>query len=56
MGMPIWLKRYWSDDLATSAVEYALIACLLAVIALSMLSRTGVQLDDTFETIVNRIH
>jgi Flp pilus assembly pilin Flp len=56
MGMQIWLKRYWSDDLASSAVEYALIASLLAVTALSMFSRTGAQLEDTFGNIVNRIH
>jgi len=38
-------KRYWSDDFSPSAVEFALIACLLAVIALSILPAAGVQLD-----------
>jgi Flp pilus assembly pilin Flp len=48
------LKRYWRDELAASAVEYGLIACLLAVIVLSMLSTTGVQIDSMFGVIVNR--
>ena len=49
-------KRNWNKDLAASAVYYALIACLLAVIVLSMLSKTGVQIDGELSAIVSRIH
>ena len=39
------LIDFWRDKAAACALEYALIASLIAVIALSMIARSGAQMN-----------
>jgi pilus assembly protein Flp/PilA len=50
------LYRYWRDEAGTTAIEYALIASLIAVAVLSMLARTGTQLNGKFSSVANGLN
>jgi len=43
----------WSDDEGASAVEYALIAGLIAAVIITALTDTGTSVRSLFETIVS---
>jgi Flp pilus assembly pilin Flp len=53
MDMAWGLMRYWRDDAAASAIEYALIASLIAVAVLSMVAKTGAQINGKFIAVAN---
>jgi pilus assembly protein Flp/PilA len=50
------LKLYWRDEAAATAIEYGLIASLIAVVVLSILARTGTQLNGKYTVISNGLN
>jgi len=49
--MPIWLAKLVRDTKGVAAVEYGLIAALIAVMVLSAFQQVGTNLSMTFRTI-----
>jgi pilus assembly protein Flp/PilA len=49
------LKRIWEDESAATAIEYGLIAALIAVAAVSVLSTVGKNLSTTFNTVATKL-
>ena len=49
------LERLLQDRLGVSAIEYALIAALIAVAAIAALTLTGTRLSTTFSVIANKL-
>jgi pilus assembly protein Flp/PilA len=45
------LKTTWQDDRGVTAIEYGLIAALIAVVIISAVTLVGTELDTTFDTI-----
>jgi Flp pilus assembly pilin Flp len=50
------LIHFWRDTAAASAIEYALIASLIAVIVLSMIARTGAQMNGKLAAVANGLN
>lgn len=50
MGLLGVLRSFWGSEDAVSAIEYALIAALIAVAALGAVSAAGDSLSSTFTT------
>ena len=46
-----WLKSFIEQDDGVTAIEYGLIAALIAVVIIAALSVVGTELDTTFTTI-----
>ena len=53
--MPIstLLRQLWQDEAGATAIEYGLIASLIAVAAISAFQLTGTNLSNTFTSIAN---
>jgi pilus assembly protein Flp/PilA len=49
------LKRIWEDESAATAIEYGLIAALIAVAAVSVLNTVGKNLSTTFNTVATKL-
>jgi pilus assembly protein Flp/PilA len=49
------LKRIWEDESAATAMEYGLIAALIAVAAVSVLNTVGKNLSTTFNTVATKL-
>jgi pilus assembly protein Flp/PilA len=49
------LQRLLQDPLGVTAIEYALIAALIAVAAIAAFALTGTHLSTTFSTIANKL-
>lgn len=49
------LQRFLQDRLGVTAVEYALIAALIAVAAIAAFTLVGTRLSTTFSTIANKL-
>jgi pilus assembly protein Flp/PilA len=49
------LARLWNDNSGVTAIEYALIAALIAVAAIAAFSLVGTRLSGTFSTIASRL-
>ena len=47
----IWLKSFIKKDEGVTAIEYGLIAALIAVVIISAITLVGTELDKTFTTI-----
>jgi pilus assembly protein Flp/PilA len=51
----IFLQRLLRDDSGATAIEYGLIAALIAVAAVTVLGTVGVNLTGTFTTVSNSL-
>jgi pilus assembly protein Flp/PilA len=49
------LKGLWTDDAGVTAIEYGLIAALIAVIIITAVALVGTDLSNMFNTIANNI-
>jgi pilus assembly protein Flp/PilA len=48
-------KRIWKDESAATAIEYGLIAALIAVAAVNVMATVGTRLSTTFSTIATKL-
>lgn len=46
-----WLKSFIGDDEGVTAIEYGLIAALIAVVIIAAIGLVGTELNSTFTTI-----
>jgi pilus assembly protein Flp/PilA len=51
----IFLQRLLRDDSGATAIEYGLIAALIAVAAVTVLGTVGTNLTATFQTVANQL-
>jgi pilus assembly protein Flp/PilA len=51
----IFLKRLLRDDSGATAIEYGLIAALIAVAAVTVLGTVGGNLTATFQTVADKL-
>lgn len=49
------LRQLWKDEAGATAIEYGLIASLIAVAAISAFQLTGTNLSNTFTTVANNL-
>jgi pilus assembly protein Flp/PilA len=49
--MQMAIKRFWADEEGVTAIEYGLIAALIAVVIIASVKIVGTQLDATFSKI-----
>lgn len=49
--MQMAIKRFWADEEGVTAIEYGLIAALIAVVIIGSVKIVGNQLDLTFSKI-----
>lgn len=47
------IRRFVKNEEAASAIEYALIAAMVAVVVITFVSPIGTQIKDTFNTILD---
>jgi pilus assembly protein Flp/PilA len=47
--------RLWTNEDGATAVEYGLIAALIAVAAITALAAVGINLTSTFTTVANKL-
>jgi pilus assembly protein Flp/PilA len=45
------IKRFWTDEEGVTAIEYGLIAALIAVVIIAAVRTIGTELNTTFTTI-----
>ncbi len=50
------LARWRSDDRGATAIEYGLIAALIAVVIIGAVTTVGTKLKTTFTTVAGNIH
>jgi pilus assembly protein Flp/PilA len=50
-SMKMAIKRFWADEEGVTAIEYGLIAALIAVVIIASVKIVGTQLDATFSKI-----
>ncbi len=53
--MTRYLKRLWKDSSGATAIEYGLIAALIAVIIIAAISLVGTDLSNMFNTVANSL-
>ncbi len=46
-----WMKRFLSEEEGVTAIEYGLIAALIAVVIIAAIGMVGTELGSTFTTI-----
>jgi len=58
MGFPMTnlLKKFWIDDHGATAIEYGLIAALIAVAAIGAMQGIGNKLNTTFNNVSNSLN
>lgn len=49
------LKSLWGDDSGSSAVEYGLIAALVAVVIITAVTALGTRLSEVFQEIADAL-
>jgi pilus assembly protein Flp/PilA len=54
-SMTKFLKRLAGDEVGVTALEYALIAALIAVVIIGSVSLLGTSVSQTFSTVANTI-
>ncbi len=54
-AMRFLLKRFVSDERGATAIEYGLIAALIAVVIITAVTAVGTQLSTTFNTISTQV-
>lgn len=47
--------RFWKDEEGATAIEYGLIAGLIAVVLVTVLTNLGTTIRDTFQTILTAL-
>ena len=47
------LKRFWRAESGATAIEYAVIAAFISVVAFGALTNVGGRISDTFQAIAN---
>lgn len=50
-----FIKKFWNDEEGVTAIEYGLIAALIAVVIIGSVQLVGEGLDNTFNTIANKL-
>ena len=45
------LKNFWNDEEGVTAIEYGLIAALIAVVIIAAVKLVGTELDKTFDKV-----
>lgn len=55
MEMKNKLQTAWRDDRGVTAIEYGLIAALIAVVIISAVTLVGTELETTFTTISTKL-
>jgi len=55
MEMKNKLQTAWRDDRGVTAIEYGLIAALIAVVIISAVTLVGTELNTTFTTISTKL-
>lgn len=53
--MKQWIKRLWADEEGATAIEYALIAALIAVGLLVVLGDVGAAIRTVFQSIADAL-
>ena len=53
--MTRYLTRLWKDRSGATAIEYGLIAALIAVIIIAAISLVGTDLSNMFNTVANSL-
>ena len=53
--MMVILKRYWHDESAATAIEYGLIAALVAVVIIAALKLIGTRLSTKFNAVSTQL-
>jgi pilus assembly protein Flp/PilA len=53
--MFVILMKLWRNEKGATAIEYGLIAALIAVAAISALQKVGTSLTSTFNTIATKL-
>jgi pilus assembly protein Flp/PilA len=53
--MPALIKAIWKNQKGATAIEYGLIAALIAVAAVSVMGTVGTRLSTTFNTIATKL-
>ncbi len=53
--MSQFLKRFLADDSGATAIEYGLIAALIAVVLIASMSVLGEKVGDTFDKVGNEM-
>lgn len=49
------LKKLWQDESGVTAIEYGLIAALIALVIIGAVTTIGTSLNDTFESIAESL-
>lgn len=49
------LKRFWKDESGATAIEYALVAALIAVATVVAVREAGVGINDTLTTLAENM-
>jgi pilus assembly protein Flp/PilA len=49
------IKRLWSNKVGATAIEYGLIAALIAVAAVTVMGTVGTRLSTTFNTVATKL-
>lgn len=53
--MLAFVKALWNDKSGATAIEYGLIAALIAVAAVSVMGTVGTHLSTTFNTVATKL-
>jgi pilus assembly protein Flp/PilA len=54
-GMFTVVIKLWKDESGATAIEYGLIAALIAVAAISAMQQVGTSLTKTFSTVASKL-
>jgi pilus assembly protein Flp/PilA len=49
------LRRFWNDESGATAIEYGLIASLIAVAAITAMTTVGTKLSGTFSNVSSKL-
>ncbi len=52
----IWLKSFANSEEGVTAIEYGLIAALIAVVIIGAITLVGTELSSTFSTIQSKLN
>ncbi len=55
IAMPSFPRRQWRDDSGATAIEYGLIAALIAVAAVVVMGTVGTNLSSVFNSVAGKL-
>jgi len=55
MGTKMVLQKFFKDESGATAIEYGLIAALIAVVIITAVTAVGTALSTTFNTIAGKV-